>query len=136
MKKVITIILITILSLSWYSCQQTKDSIIETALKEEARKFNQTGGRMLDEDIRVDSMAVAKGKVVTYYYTLVNYEKKDLDTNFVKKRLRPEMGRRLSTNKELKLARENKVTFRYYYYDKNGQYTFRLSFVPKDYIAK
>jgi hypothetical protein len=118
------------------SCQQTKDSIIETALKKEAAKFNKTGGKMIDDETRMDSVAVTKGKVVNYYYTLIKDLKGDLDTTALKKAMRPQIKKTLSTNEELKIARKNKVSFKYHYYDKNGEYAFRMGFIAKDYIAK
>lgn len=136
MKKVIAIIIALAYIFCGASCKQAKDAFIEGALKKEVEKFNQGGSKMVDKDTRLDSLSVMPGKCLVYHYTTVTYTRDDLDSNALKKIMRPSIRKTIMEEKDMATLRNNEVTFRYTYYDKEGNYWFAITIRPKDYKAK
>lgn len=133
MKKTTALLFLAAGTLMWQSCKQAKDSFIEGMLQKQAEEFNKTGGKMVDQETRLDSLGVKPGKCLVYYYTSLNYAKGDLDSIALKKNLRPAIRKTIATKSELATLRKQEVSFEYTYYDKNGQYWFSVPIKPKDY---
>ena len=64
---------------------------------------------------RLDSVS-AKGKTsFIYYYTLINAEKLEVNLDTVNKYIRPNIIKNVKDSPELKIFRDNNITFDYKY---------------------
>lgn len=118
------------------SCEQAKDAVIEGLLQKEAKSFNKTGGKMIDQLTRLDSLSVQPGRWLLYHYTVTEYDNTDVDSAVLKRKIKPLARKVIAGNKELELLRKNEVSFKYIYYDKNHEYWFSLDITPSDYKPK
>ncbi|MDO3695756.1 hypothetical protein QVZ41_12975 [Wenyingzhuangia sp. chi5] len=87
----------------------------------------------VDEFTRLDS-ASAKGVTnFTYYYSLLNLEKSEVDLESVDEIIRPGIIENVTNSPELKIYRDNNITMDYKYYDKNGEFVTLISVTPELY---
>lgn len=98
-----------------------------------ASELNKTCPIMVDSETRLDNALALPNKIFQYNYTLVNLDRLDIDTIEVKKNLEPSVTNHIRTNPDMKYYRDNKITMRYYYKDKNGNYVFSFSVTPEQY---
>jgi hypothetical protein len=105
----------------------------DKALVEMANEFNKTLPLMIDSETRVDNVMPLPDKTILYTYTLISYDKETIDTLVIKSNLEPYMINNIKTSPEMKFLRDNKITFRYFYRDKNGNYLFSMQIKPDQY---
>jgi hypothetical protein len=84
---------------------------------------------MIDKETQFDM----PGKVFQYNYTLVNVVKGTVDTLGIKNYIIPRATSNIKTSPDLKYQRENKISLKYYYKDKNGDYLFSFALTPDQY---
>ena len=89
---------------------------------------------VLDQDTRLDTTSTGPGNSLTYYYTLVNYQKNEIDSDKFIKLLKPNILNNAKTNKDMENFRKNKVELIYVYRDKNNIEAFRIVLPPNEYI--
>jgi len=107
---------------------------IDKVLVELASKLNkEMCPMMLDMDTRADNAMALPNKTFLYNYTLVNFENGMIDTTEIKKIIEPNIINGIKTNPNMEYFRDNKVTMRYYYKDKNGNYLFSIIVTPEQY---
>jgi hypothetical protein len=102
-------------------------------LREGAVEVNRICPKMIDNETRLDSASVPKEKTFSYYYTLVNRAKKDIDIASARQILTPNLIQNIRTNEQLRFMRENQVVFIYSYADKNGSKVLDIQVSPYDY---
>ena len=102
-------------------------------LLSEVREINKVSPYMLDSETRLDNARVKPFNTVQYNYTLVNYEKKDLDVDILKKELKSMIIHMYKTSPDLEAFREHGTTVIYHYQDKNGVELFELKIHAGDY---
>jgi hypothetical protein len=95
-----------------------------------ANEMNKSCPMMVDKETRLDNAVVTPDDVFQYNYTLINIEKGQVDTDAIKKYIQPVVTNNLKTNPDMKFQRDNKVSLKYYYKDKNGTYLFSLIVKP------
>jgi hypothetical protein len=61
---------------------------------------------------------------------LKNIERGQIDTDAIKNYIQPVVTNNLKTNPDMKFQRDNKVSLKYYYKNKNGTYLFSLIVKP------
>lgn len=115
MKKLLPALLIVA---TMASCQQ----VIDAKLTAVANEFNKNCPMLVDKETRLDNLMAMPGKTLQYNYTLVNYNKADIDTVKLKEAIMPGMVQMMKTSPELKYMRDNNVKMKYYYKDKTGAY--------------
>ncbi|MDR2005403.1 MAG: zinc ribbon domain-containing protein [Prevotella sp.] len=123
-------------SLSYYGVQHfffNKTPGIDKVLMESAGELNKSCPVMVDEETRFDNAIAMPNKTFQYNYTLLNFEKESTDTILIKSALEPGILNSVRTSPEMKYLRDNKITFRYYYKDKNSAYLFRINILPEQY---
>ena len=106
---------------------------IDKELMEIASEFNKSCPVMLDAETRLDNMTAMPNKTFQYNYSLINFDKEDIDTLYLKNFLEPNIVNNARTNPQMKELRDKKVTLQYYYKDRNGAYLFMISVKPKQY---
>ncbi|MGX1927768.1 hypothetical protein [Flagellimonas sp. 2504JD4-2] len=128
-----TIVGIVAFAISYYGVQQLFKKDFETELKKAAVELNQQTPMQIDQFTRLDS-AGTKGKTnFTYYYTLVEMEKSEVNLDTVNKYIRPDIIENVKKNPDLKIFRDNGVTMDYKYFDKKGEFALEISVTPELY---
>src|SRR5690349_10403739 len=91
----------------------------DKAMIQTASEFNKSCPMMVDKETRLDNAIALPGKIFQYNYTLVNLEKSAIDVDRLKSILEPMVVSKASSEPGLKTFRDNDVTMRYNYKDKN-----------------
>ena len=88
---------------------------------------------MVDAKTRLDKVTLPSKTVFQYNYTLINYEKTEIDTVKIKSNLEQNIIQLIKTNPQMEYQRQNKVTMNYIYNDKNGDYLMSIIITPELY---
>ena len=141
---IISLIVITLSVLGYFTYQklvenkvfETIENVINTAknpLQLIANEMNKSCPMMVDEETRLDKVTLPSKTVFQYNYTLINYEKTEIDTVKIKNSLEQNIIRLTKTNPQMQYQRENNVTMNYIYNDKNGDYLMSIIITPELY---
>jgi hypothetical protein len=106
---------------------------IETQLKQISAELNKYCPQMIDTDTRLDSTSSPGNKTLTYYYTLSNKIKNELNTNEFRKSLTPRIIDNIKSNPQMGFIRDNEITLVYKYSDKNNSEVLNIIATPSDY---
>lgn len=130
-----------VLSLSSFllliSCN--KEKTIDDELKEAAVNMNKLTPQILNDGIRLDSVSAEPNKVFKYNYTLIQDVKENVteeEINTFKKEAKEGAVNAIKTSADMKEFRDNDVTLKYSYYDKNGKPTADFSVTSAEYKKK
>jgi hypothetical protein len=124
---------IVFFAIAYYGVQQFFKPGFDKTLMEVASELNKTCPIMVDQDTRLDNAVALPGKIFQYNYTLVNYEKSQINIDTVRKYVQPNIVNTVRTNPDMKHFRDNKVTMDYHYKDKNGVFVLKISVTPDQY---
>lgn len=102
-------------------------------LMQTASEINKSCPIMVDNATRLDNTIVLPNDIFQYNYTITAYEKDSLNVDQLKKEMEPSILNNVKTNPDLKVFRDNDITMKYYYKDKNGVYLFTISITPSKY---
>lgn len=141
---IISLIVITLSVLGYFTYQKlvenkvfaTIENVINTAknpLQLIANEMNKSCPMMVDEETRLDKVTLPSKTVFQYNYTLINYEKTEIDTVKIKSNLEQNIIQLIKTNPQMEYQRQNKVTMNYIYNDKNGDYLMSIIITPELY---
>jgi hypothetical protein len=134
MKNVVKFSLIPLMLL--ISCK--KENTINDELKEAAAGMNKMTPQILNDGIRLDSVS-AGTKMLKYNYTLTEDVKENVteeEINNFKKEAKEGAINAIKTSADMKDFRDNDVTLKYSYYDKNGRPTADFTVTPAEYKSK
>lgn len=123
--------------LFFFSCK--KEKTIDMELKEAAASMNKLTPQTLNDMIRLDSVSSEPDKIFKYNYTLLGDVKENVSEeqiNDFKKEAKQEAINAIKTSADMQEFRDNDVTLKYIYYDKNGKLTADFSVVPSEYKTK
>lgn len=109
------------------------DAKVDKELAEMVDEVNKNCPVMADSETRLDSALALPGKIISYNYTLVNYEVGSLDTIEVKSLMEPNIFNTVITAPDMQQLRDMNTTFYYIYKDKAGKYFFKIIVTPEDY---
>ena len=127
-------LLLLLLFIPFLSCDNgTSKMDIDSALRLTAQKMNEMCPMVIDNDTRLDNVAVLSNRTIQYNYTLVNINIEDINSDLVKNEFIPILNNKVKTNDGLKNFRINNVTLSYYYGDKNGKFIFKHKVTPEIY---
>lgn len=96
-------------------------------------KMNENCPMAVDEFVTLDSITQIDTKTVQYNHTLVQFTKAEVDLDTVNKYIFSAVLENIKTNPDLKLFRENQVSFNYYYNDKEGIFIYNYQVKPEMY---
>ena len=88
---------------------------------------------MVDQETRLDNAVALPDNAFQYNYTLVNFNKDELDLEEFTASMEPQLTNNVKTNPDLKIFRDNHVTMKYYYKDKNGEFVAQFEVSYEDY---
>jgi len=114
----------------------TKEKTIDEELKEAAVSMSKLMPQVFNEGIRLDSVSAQPGKIFKYNYTLVDDVKEnvtDAEIEGFKKEAKEGALDVVKTSPDMKEFRDNDVTLKYVYYDKNGKPLADFSIDPGEY---
>ncbi|WP_445432239.1 hypothetical protein [Chryseobacterium indoltheticum] len=117
----------------------TKEDHIDKELKEAAVTMNKMTPQILGEGVRLDSVSARENKTLQYNYTLTDDVKEELkpeEINGYKTAAKEEALKSIKNSPDMKNFRENNITLKYMYYDKNGKPTTNFSVSPSDYKVR
>ena len=106
---------------------------IEEILIQVAEEMNKNCPITLDGDTRLDTTMGGPGKSFSYFYTLVNYSKEEINQDTLITYLKPNIINNVSTNPQMAIFRENEITMNYNYKDKEGVFLFVITVTPDNY---
>lgn len=123
--------------LAYFAMQQLffKTHTFDKAMMEAASELNKSCPIMVDRETRLDNAAAMPNNIFQYNYTLINFDKSEVNIDTVKKYVEPALINNVRSNPDLKLYRDNKVTMAYNYRDKNGVFVLKINITP-DLYAK
>jgi hypothetical protein len=98
-----------------------------------AKGLNQSCPIMLDSETRLDSSSVSAESIFQYHYTLVNMLKVNVNIPELKQYIEPSIINNIKTNDQMKVLRDNSVTFEYIYSDKENNLITSILVTPKQY---
>jgi len=110
-----------------------KTPSIDKAMMAAASEMNKSCPIMVDAETRLDNTIALPSKGFQYNYTLINVDKESIDTVEIKKYIEPNIINGVRTSPDMKFQRDNKVTMKYYYKDKKGNYLFLITVTPEQY---
>lgn len=136
-KKKITSLIIGIIAfgVSYFAVQHFifKKPSIDKQMMEVASQINESCPIMIDSDTRLDNSVALPDNIFQYYYTLVNLEKANINTEEMRNFLEPTIINFVKTTPQMEIQREYKTTINYHYRDKNGEFLLLISVTPDKY---
>lgn len=110
-----------------------KNQKLHKLLIKGAKEINMNTPQFLDAHTRLDSASVVADSILRDNYTLTNYEKYEINKDTADKYLKANTIEQVKTSPEMRILRERKVTFSYYYRDKNGELAYDFEVIPSLY---
>ncbi len=129
-------VITSMLTLSSCGLGGVKSAAIQTTLKKVAEEVNKSCPMTVDSETRLDNTLFKPESTLQYNYTLVNYEKADLNVDTLINNMRPNILNLIKTNPDLESLRKLDVTFEYSYRDKSGASVCQIVITPDDYKTK
>jgi dihydroneopterin aldolase len=113
----------------------SKDAKVYNEVVKASEEMNKKCPMVIDADTRLDNTAATDNPItLTYNYTAVTVEKKDVDpevTN-IKAAMIKSTQNNIDTSPAMKFYRDNHVNLKYSYKDKNGKFLFDYTITPKE----
>lgn len=101
------------------TAQQVEDKIIEGFIIA-ANQFGENLPMMLDQDTRLDKVTVGPGPRAVYHHSFPNYTSRDIDENWLKTNLRPEVTRKVCASGDMKESLQYGGIYVYSYFGSDG----------------
>ena len=105
----------------------------DVVLLQAANEINKTLPRTVDSETVLNSVTAMPGKQFYYQYTLINFDKEDINVQYFEETMSPNILNGIKTSSLMQNFRDNEVTMVYSYMDKNGKEIMTLKFGPEDY---
>ena len=109
------------------------EPLLDNVLMEVASEINKSCPFIIDSETELENAVALPDNVFQYNYRLRNMVKESVDINGIKDMLQPSILNVVKTSPDMKILRDNKVTFNYYYKDKEDVYLFTISVTPEQY---
>lgn len=126
--------------MSMASCSTTPDSIqkavVTQFLKVTVTALNKDCPKMIDKDIRLDSVTMPGDHMLTYNCALTNTAIEDLDTSVFRSLLEPELINTMKQDTDFQVFVDYDVTIAYHYTDKNSKNLTTVFITPDMYSNK
>ena len=112
--------------------KNTKENIV-IELNQTVEELNKITPLKVDEFTRLDSVSSFKRKSLTYYYTLLQVSKSEVNIDSIKNYLKPNIIKSVKNSNELKVYKTNNISMNYIYYDLNGEFMIAIEVTPELY---
>jgi hypothetical protein len=92
--------------------------------------MNKTCPSMIDPETRLDKVFATSDKKLQFNYTLVHMIKDSLPIPSLKKYMEPLIIEKIKSSGTLRRFLEKDLTWIYSYWDKNGEFIFKVTYTP------
>lgn len=131
-RSVLRLYVVLLLLAAFAGCQAATEGFIEARLKTEAAAANKITPKEISDGVRLDSVS-AEGKSMRFNYTMMDYDKDDLDAAVFYKNAKEELIKLANTDKDLAFFRKHKIKIAYAYYFKDGRPLSTIIIKAEDY---
>ena len=109
-----------------------KHNLVADEMKNQVAEINQQLPQIIEEGVRLDSVALKGEKTMGYYATLFNFDSEEVE--FDASVAKEAIVQNLRTNRgKMRFFIDNNITLYYYYYDKNKKVVTEIEIAPSLY---
>ena len=109
-----------------------KHDLVADEMKNQVAEINQQLPQIIEEGVRLDSVALKGERAMGYYATLFNFDSKEVE--FDASVAKEAIVQNLRTNRgKMRFFIDNNITLYYYYYDKNKKVVTEIEIAPSLY---
>ena len=111
---------------------KAKNDLVTDEMKNQVAEMNQQLPQIIEEGVRLDSVALKGEKTMGYYVTLFNFDSEgvEFDTPAAKEAILQNLR---SNREKMRFFIDNDITLLYYYYDKNKKVVTQIEIAPSLY---
>lgn len=109
-----------------------KHDLVPDEMKNQVAEINQQLPQIIEEGVRLDSVALKGEKTMGYYATLFNFDSEEVE--FDASVAKEAIVQNLKSNRgKMRFFIDNNITLYYYYYDKNKKVVTEIEIAPSLY---
>ena len=109
-----------------------KHDLVADEMKNQVAEINQQLPQIIEEGVRLDSVALKGEKTMGYYVTLFNFDSEGVE--FDASAAKEAIVQNLKSNRgKMRFFIDNNITLYYYYYDKNKKVVTEIEIAPSLY---
>ena len=111
---------------------KAKNDLVTDEMKNQVAEINQQLPQIIEEGVRLDSVALKGEKTMGYYVTLFNFDSEEIefDTPAAKEAILQNLR---SNREKMRFFIDNDITLLYYYYDENKKLVSEIRIPPSLY---
>ena len=111
---------------------KAKNYLVTDEMKNQIAEMNQQLPQIIEEGVRLDSVALKGEKTMGYYVTLFNFDSEEIefDTPAAKEAILQNLR---SNREKMRFFIDNDITLLYYYYDENKKLVSEIRIPPSLY---
>lgn len=132
MKNILIIIILAITSIGCVNNKSEKKEKFEDVLFETSNALNKRCPMIIDANTTLQNTVVLSDNTLQYNYRFDFLIDKN-DIKSIKSEMHKNLFNQYSTDPKMKIFRENNVTMRYNYIDKNNEFTFVIIVKPEEF---
>ena len=111
---------------------KAKNDLVTDEMKNQVAEMNQQLPQIIEEGVRLDSVALKGEKTMGYYVTLFNFDSEGVE--FDASAAKEAIVQKLKSNRgKMRFFIDNDITLYYYYYDKNKKVVTEIEIAPSLY---
>ena len=109
-----------------------KHNLVADEMKNQVAEINQQLPQIIEEGVRLDSVALKGERTMGYYATLFNFDSEEVefDASVAKEAIVQNLR---SNRQKMRFFIDNNITLYYYYYDKNKKVVTEIEIAPSLY---
>ena len=111
---------------------KAKNDLVTDEMKNQVAEMNRQLPQIIEEGVRLDSVALKGEKTMGYYATLFNFDSEEVefDASVAKEAIVQNLR---SNRQKMRFFIDNNITLYYYYYDKNKKVVTQIEIAPSLY---
>ena len=111
---------------------KAKNDLVTDEKKNQVAEINQQLPQIIEEGVRLDSVALKGERTMGYYATLFNFDSEEVE--FDASAAKEAIVQNLKSNRQkMRFFIDNNITLYYYYYDKNKKVVTEIEIAPSLY---
>ena len=111
---------------------KAKNNLVTDEMKNQVAEINRQLPQIIEEGVRLDSVALKGEKTMGYYATLFNFDSEEVE--FDASVAKEAIVQNLRSNRgKMRFFIDNNITLYYYYYDKNKKVVTQIEIAPSLY---
>ena len=111
---------------------KAKNDLVTDEMKNQVAEINQQLPQIIEEGVRLDSVALKGERTMGYYATLFNFDSEEVE--FDASAAKEAIVQNLKSNRQkMRFFIDNNITLYYYYYDKNKKVVTEIEIAPSLY---